>query len=410
MSKLFETVDNFFDSHFSSEEVFEKCSECGEYDYMLEGEHICSACKRHLNEANGFDGLTAAQKVFKTHFTDEDFQEEMNKDSEEQFQDAFNYLKDVEIEWINSFEGDTRIEFANSTIDEFNDLKNEYPEHADEIDAAIAKAKEVAGITEADISIDTDLEATHSDATKVENYLIDVLSGINKDYNLDNIELWITDKGNIWVKGTDGKDIVTLDRSNFTDSDIDDLKVKGYFDSYMSETNDDLNESDATQTTIDLMKVQSQIRKLLYSIDTDEDFEAVSGMLMSTIEEIGKQRNIKPVEESEELIEDEVPASQLDFKHEQLAKVQSDIEVIAELKAEDTSNELYTDLLDAYDKVVEILSDAISEDPVGTVVGSDKEETGLTIDADDSKVNIDIDDTNEEIPSEEIPDEEFEEI
>lgn len=253
MSKLFETVDNFFDSQFNSKEVFEKCSKCGDYDYMLEGENICNSCKRKIQEA--------------------------------------------------------------------------------------------------DISIDTDLESTHSDATKAENYLVNVLASINKDYNLDNIELWITDKGNIWVRGTDGKDIVTLDRSNFTDSDIDDLKSNGYFDTYMSETNDGLDES-------------------------------------------------------EELVEDEIPASQLDFKHQQLAKVQSDIELIAGLKAEDTSNDLYTNLLDAYDKIVEVLTDAIAEDPVGTVVGDNNSDTGLTVDTDDS---IDID-TDEEMPTDEISDEELEEI
>lgn len=372
MSKLFETVDNFFDSHFDDKEVFEKCTQCGEYDYMIEGENICPSCKKKMDEA--------------------------------------------------------------------------------------------------DVSIDTDLESTHSDATRIENYLKDVLEGINKDYTLDNIELWITDKGNIWVRTTDGKDIVTLDRSNFTDSDIDELRDKGYFDTYMKETNDDLGESEETdkpyirnkesgktmskeevedkwrdqidtfntnendypfdqylkdldetgewglitesydvdQLSSKLMHIQSQIRNLLANVESDEDFEALSGMLMSTIEECGKQRSIDSLGESDTINENEVPASQLDFKHEQLAKVQSDIEVIAELKAEDTSNDLYTDLLDAYDKVVEILTDAIAEDPVGTVIGTDEDDTGLTVDADNSKVNIDIDSSDDvETDSEEPSDEEL---
>lgn len=372
MSKLFEAVDNFFDSHFDDQEVFEKCTNCGEYDYMTEGEHICPSCKKKLSEA--------------------------------------------------------------------------------------------------DVSIDTDLESTHSDASRIENYLKDVLEGINKDYTLNNIELWITDKGNIWVRTTDGKDIVTLDRSNFTDSDIDELRDKGYFDAYMKETKDDLGESEQTdkpyirnkesgktmsrkevedkwreqidnfntneddysfdqylkdidetgewelvtesydvdQASSKLMHIQSQIRDLLANVDSDEDFEFLSGMLMSTIEECGNQRSIGSLDESDTINENEVPASQLDFKHEQLAKVQSDIEVIAELKAEDTSNDLYTDLLDAYDKVVEILTDAIAEDPVGTVIGTDKDSTGLTVDTDDSEVNIDIDNSDDtEISPEESSDEEL---
>ena len=92
------------------------------------------------------------------------------------------------------------------------------------------------------------------------------------------------------------------------------------------------------------------------------------------------------------LNEAEVPASQLDFKHQQLSKVQADIESIAELKAEDTSNDLYTNLLDAYDKIVEILTDAIAEDPVGTVV--DNDEVGL---------EISDEPTDEMAPESEIP-------
>lgn len=586
MSKLFETVDNFFDSHFDSEEVFEKCSQCGEYDYMLEGEHICPSCKR-LAEANDFEGLNAAQRVFKTHFTDEDFKESMEKDPEEQFNIAFNYLKDVEVEWIKAFNGDAKIEFANSTISELEDLKVENPDHSGEIDKAIADAKEIAGITEADdsleeskinlikysadgytdkykgedlinyrendfkkgtsvlmpfvcgvcgkeyyvksnihdffrqgdfddpyecpieswscpkckdhgnqdyngsplikeadISIDTDLESTHSDASKIENYLIDILSGISTEYNLDNIELWLTDKGNVWVRKKDGGDIVTLGRENFTDSDIEELKGKGYFDNYMHETNDDLGEADepeekpyirnkesgATMTKsevedkwreqidnfntneddypfdqylrdidetgewepvnesenlneeLDLANLKHEVYNALsdiafkYETDgpmKDMDIESCKRIFEDAIDWFMKGFFVEPdIDESEELTEEEVPASQLDFKHEQLAKVQADIEVIAELKAEDTSNDLYTDLLDAYDKIVEVLTDAIAEDPVGTVVGTSKEDTGLTVDADNSEVNIDIDDSGEDIEMapEEPSDEELEEI
>jgi len=82
--------------------------------------------------------------------------------------------------------------------------------------------------------------------------------------------------------------------------------------------------------------------------------------------------------ESEKLEEAVVPASQLDFKHTQLGQVQDMVRIIAELKAEVTSNVLYTDLMDGYDKLIKILTDAITEDPIGTVVG-DGFETGLDI-------------------------------
>lgn len=197
---------------------------------------------------------------------------------------------------------------------------------------------------EADISIDTDLNSAAS--SKAENYLYDMLKGINSDYTLDDIVLWMTPKGNINVRTKDNKDIVTLDRSNFTDSDIDELRNNGYFDDYASATMSDMDES-------------------------------------------------------EELIEKEVPASQLDFKHQQLAKVQDDIEIIAELKAEDTSNDLYTNLLDAYDKIVEILTDAIAEDPIGTVIGSDEssDEVGLTVDEEPVDVEGSTETPEEDIKS-----------
>lgn len=64
-----------------------------------------------------------------------------------------------------------------------------------------------------------------------------------------------------------------------------------------------------------------------------------------------------------------VPASNLDFAHQELAIIQSEVEKIAGLKSEDTSNELYTDLLTNLDKVIKVISDHIAEQPIGTVVG-----------------------------------------
>ena len=72
-----------------------------------------------------------------------------------------------------------------------------------------------------------------------------------------------------------------------------------------------------------------------------------------------------------------VVASQLDFAHTQLAKVQADIQSVSDLKAMDTSNKIYTDLLVAYDKIVEILSKEIANQPIGTVLGTDAEAVGL---------------------------------
>lgn len=380
MSKLFETVDNFFDSNFESKEVFEKCSQCGEYDYLQESGSICNSCKRKKLSEN------AAIDIFNAHFDDTDAEEASKLSLEDQFKKALDYEKVVELEWARSFTGETQQDFINSSIKELEALKTDFPDHSNEIDEVISEFK---SINEADISIDTDLESTHADATQAENYLINTISNINKDYNLDNIELAITDKGNIDVKGKDGKNIVTLDRSNFTDSDIDDLKSKGYFDSYIEVTGDTLTEEDEETDEEFVIYTTTQIAPSEYRSDEYRrvSSEEQASDIVAELRAQGIGATYKKLDEAE------IPASQLDFKHEQLAKVQADIEVIAGLKAEDTSNSLYTDLLDAYDKVVEILTDAISEDPVGTVIGSDKEDTGLTVTTDNSEVNIDIDDT-----------------
>ena len=89
-------------------------------------------------------------------------------------------------------------------------------------------------------------------------------------------------------------------------------------------------------------------------------------------------------DESEQLTEQVVPASQLGFKHQQLAKIQDDIALISELKGEDPSNELYTSLLKCYDDAVKVLQDSIAEDPIGTVLGN-------------GDVSIDIADGNTEV-------------
>ena len=108
------------------------------------------------------------------------------------------------------------------------------------------------------------------------------------------------------------------------------------------------------------------------------------------------------------LNEDTVPASVLDFKHTELKKVQDNIALIASLKAEDPANELYTDLLDAYDKVQKALEDVIEEDPVGTVVdGTPSTEQAPKIGPETSD---EIVDEPAEEPTDEVLDEPEEEI
>lgn len=157
--------------------------------------------------------------------------------------------------------------------------------------------------------------------TAVESRLLDLVQTVNSEYSLDNVQLYITDKGNynIRTKADEsnpiGKDIVTVSYGALIKDEDDEIALRdlGYFDDYIN--------------------------------------NMISG--------------------SEELTESVIPASNLDFAHQELAIIQGEIEKIAGLKSEDTANDLYTDLLEVLDKAVEVLSDHIAEQPIGTVVGDE---------------------------------------
>lgn len=125
---------------------------------------------------------------------------------------------------------------------------------------------------------------------------------------------------------------------------------------------------------------------------------------------------IKRISENENLTEQVVPASELGFKHQELAKIEDEVALISKLKGEDPGNELYTDLLGCFDKAIEILKDAINEDPVGTVVG--KDDVAVEFDGDaslgdsseESVSDIDSSDIPEEDPNLEEPSEDEEEM
>lgn len=54
----------------------------------------------------------------------------------------------------------------------------------------------------------------------------------SSDYSVDNIKLYITPKGNINIRTLDNKDIVTVGRNQFTDSEIEELREDGYLNDY----------------------------------------------------------------------------------------------------------------------------------------------------------------------------------
>lgn len=156
----------------------------------------------------------------------------------------------------------------------------------------------------------------------VEDRLFDLLSVSSSEYKKEgrdkSVQIYPTDKGNFNLRtpadGSHpmGKDIVTVAYDALIKDEDDEISLKelGYFDDY-------------------------------------------TNMVLA----------------SDGLNEAEIPASNLDFAHQELAIIQSEIEKIAGLKSEDTANDLYTGLLEVLDKAVEVLSDYIAEQPIGTVVG-----------------------------------------
>ena len=157
--------------------------------------------------------------------------------------------------------------------------------------------------------------------TPVESRLADLVATVNSSYTLDDVQLYTTDKGNYNVRtkadenNPIGKDIVTIPYAALIKDEDEEMELRelGYFDDY--------------------------INNLINS--------------------------------NESLTESIIPASNLDFAHQELAIIQGEIEKIAGLKSEDTANDLYTDLLEVLDKAVEVLSDHIAEQPIGTVVGDE---------------------------------------
>lgn len=109
--------------------------------------------------------------------------------------------------------------------------------------------------------------------------------------------------------------------------------------------------------------------------------------------------------DSDSIQEVEAPASQADFAHTQFENITEQIRLLSELKANDTENELYTDLLSRYDEIQKLLKDYIGDQPVSLTepVESPVEEP---IDGTDADTIQDTVDTVEEIPSEDTPVEE----
>ena len=63
----------------------------------------------------------------------------------------------------------------------------------------------------------------------VESKLLNLLSSIKEIEDLSKVKLKITDKGNVYVT-YDNKDLVTLNKNNFSEEELYELKDLGYFE------------------------------------------------------------------------------------------------------------------------------------------------------------------------------------
>lgn len=178
---------------------------------------------------------------------------------------------------------------------------------------------------------------------------------------------------------------------------------------------DDLSEDEMKEAVINKIKEGFNYYKSdLEDPEYVEECELTDEQIKAAKSDIAKA--LGDTNESEKLTEQVVPASELGFKHQELAKIEDEVALISKLKGEDPGNELYTDLLGCFDKAIEILKDAINEDPVGTVVGKDDVAVEFDSDAslgdnnEESVSDIDSEDIPEKDPNLEEPNEDEEEM
>lgn len=107
-------------------------------------------------------------------------------------------------------------------------------------------------------------ESLDNNYSRAEKKLLNLVQTANLDYTLDDIQLYITPKGNINIRTKDDKDIMTVNR--FSDDMIDELRLQGYFDSYDSlDLGESLNGSKNESLTEDIYEDDDG--------DYDDEFE-----------------------------------------------------------------------------------------------------------------------------------------
>lgn len=104
----------------------------------------------------------------------------------------------------------------------------EAKEYAQQINNAADFASQITGKDFTDkINFNTDIKEAE-DGFGVESKLLNLLSSTKDITDLSKVKLKITDKGNVYVT-YDNKDLVTLNKDNFSEEDLTELKDLGYF-------------------------------------------------------------------------------------------------------------------------------------------------------------------------------------
>lgn len=243
---------------------------------------------------------------------------------------------------------------------------------------------------EAEPSIDTDtLTATSDINVKSKDRLNNLFAWIS-DHAVDDDLNFFLDECGITMDQFENPDLIDdadvdnieYEAKNWIGDHIADEDVPGLADQGIDLESENLTESsDISEIyktyTIRIDNLIKEAKDVFYKEAVDEDnAKATFENFIWDVAKIADDYKLADyydndeddLDESEKLTEDTVPASVLDFKHTELKKVQDNISLIAGLKAEEPANELYTKLMDAYDKVQKALEDVIEEDPVGTVV------------------------------------------
>lgn len=106
--------------------------------------------------------------------------------------------------------------------------------------------------------------------SKAEELVLKAVQTVNSKYNLDNIIIETSPKGNLHITTLDGADICTLDRSKFTDEDIDDLRFRGLYKELNESKEVDLQESKEEYS------FQEIITRMKNATDYSELYDAAS--------------------------------------------------------------------------------------------------------------------------------------